>query len=241
MAHQSNPNPSRDIKDGCENQALKDLHGEWLSAKNGRKNLKSHQQVNGGIKRDRGDRDSSKKNLENNRFKVLSNVGPSKDMGNIPNSFDPSVEARETPKVWKKNKRPRNDGKKGPETRGQGKSKLQGPNENMAKPEQGPKGKGVMEETCAKWDVSMHARGSSSKGPEHKIDKGFGIKTTMDVEVVGLNRLRFVDNPKPPDPRVLQVASHSDRAVFESPEGFTSTGGEAMDEVVEETPTMCRQ
>lgn len=100
------------------------------------------------------------------------------------------------------------------------------------------KGKGVALEAHANKDVRMHEGEASTKGTTHMRDKGHGIKTVMDVEVIAPNRLRFVDNPEPSDPNILLGGGQGNGSSVETQGTQVSRDNDAMEEVVEETPAM---
>lgn len=173
--------------------------GSGYQQKNREKNPKQKAQNNGRNKQVNGSRDPSNKNQGVNRFNLLNSVGTSKGSEDISTNYASGVETSNTPKAWKKNKRPRNDTKKGPEVRGHDKGKQQVTAVTVKSTEKVVKGKGVVVEEHAKKDVCMHEGETSSKDPAHTMDKGHGIKIVMDVEVITLNILRFVESPEPPD------------------------------------------
>lgn len=60
-----------------------------------------------------GGRDTSKNFKGNNIFDALYQVRSHKDIDNISNLFTQGTAARDTLKIWKRNKRPKSDRKKG--------------------------------------------------------------------------------------------------------------------------------
>lgn len=156
--------------------------------------------------------------------------------GDLGEKFTPTfvhgAEARENSKVWIKNKRPRNEGKKGNEHKGNEKSTA---TKNILA--YSGKGKNTTHGGSTHGANNTQVADPSSHKSLKDVDKGYDILTIMDVEALGPNRLRFTENPEPPDPcnYICEPKQVGDDTQV-TPRGVASDDLE--DEMVEGTPCM---
>lgn len=178
---------------------------------------------------------SIKKQHQGNKFHILNHVGPSCGIENqfCNSKFVHSTVAREDTFEWKKNKRPKSDFKRGPiskvtETASPAVEKDQRNMKVLHGKEKHVK------EVGGSRDVKHNYENFSKI--MHGFDKGYGSKSSMEVEAIGPNRLRFVENPKPPDPCTLQGGAIGNLENIENNHGAYES--DDMEEIVAETPTM---
>ncbi|KAJ1390128.1 hypothetical protein SESBI_37744 [Sesbania bispinosa] len=211
-AVETQPNPTQ--KSLSVNSGDNDLHGDWILNSKPRRQQKSRDLGHAINAKDASDKKSNSGPKLANKFDSLkSNIvkdsaQTSHSKGPINLEKGPIFSASSTPpKILSRKKRPRKELVFGP---------IKIVQEEAYKPFMKAIGKymerhvafcadreeilGSEEETCADQnDVVVVLLAKSTSNCVKKLPGG--IKTVMDVEAVGPNRLRFLDEPKPPDDR----------------------------------------
>ncbi|KAJ1414636.1 hypothetical protein SESBI_18573, partial [Sesbania bispinosa] len=193
----ANPN----LKEASANSGIEDLHGDWISVSKPRRGKKSRDWesiIKGkeGISK-KGNNDDGGKN----RFAALQKA-ENKDKGvkvasgsyKVADQAPLFTSGQSQPKVWSRKKRQRQEPSFGPiKIFPDEKYKvfLEARNKDGNQREEPVRGK----ESA----IEAKAQPSSSGAPTGVHHLEGNIRTTMDVEVIGPNRLRFIDEPEPPD------------------------------------------
>ncbi|KAJ1423235.1 hypothetical protein SESBI_12435 [Sesbania bispinosa] len=217
--HVTPTNPTE--KEG-EKSAKEDLFGDWLVVSKSRKPTKSSSKIQGA---DKGiNKETTKEAIvqrNRNRYVALYEKAP---VSNGKQLFQEGTKEnqedckRDTPKIWTKKK----ETKKGASV--------------TSAPKGGPgcqlcEGYGEIRRCLQAW------RGAEC--PTIPLAHAHGIKTTMHVEVISPNHLRFVDEPRPPDPNVVQRKPENEElhegGVSPMQEGESNDDDENEVEMVTET------
>ncbi|KAJ1427544.1 hypothetical protein SESBI_09584 [Sesbania bispinosa] len=211
----ANPTPPA----GTKNHADLDLHGDWMVVNRGKKSQKSRDKAWSKAKKEQGADKGQPDNHESNKFEVL-NSGGEVEVGNVASSTQlekEEVVASGPSKIWTRKKRHRTE------------PKLVHP---VVRSDEGFR---PFLDSFAK-SLYQKISPTAQQSPSFWLPKPlpFGFRTTMPVEVVSHNRLRLVDEDKPPDP------SHDGAPLNPNCEDgvmhVENDSGSDMEDVVAETP-----